>query len=147
MTMKKYTLLLLPLLALLLVACDKKDDPTKNQYSVFRKEYRTKGEPRIDEIDGNLMHYSYYQFDIPYNGNNSGYSNWRAETVTEDGRIVSAMEDVTPSKYKQDGQLVVREVAGSGGRIYTDTIISYGDSLKQKGGSIMYYYNGPVKVD
>lgn len=145
--MRKYLYIFIFLMAYCLVACEKKEDQTQNPYSVFRKEYRTKGETRVDEFEGTLTYYIYYQFDIPYNGNDYGYSYWHTETVTEDGRVVSGLEDVFPYKYRQSGQLVIREQIGSNGRVYTDTLISFGDSLQQKGGSVMYYYNGPVKID
>ena len=57
-------LLVLPFITFLLCACNQ-DDPIKNPYSVFQKEYRTHGEEYEDEYYGYLTSCRILQFDKP----------------------------------------------------------------------------------
>lgn len=133
-------LLVLPFITFLLCACNQ-DDPIKNPYSVFQKEYRTHGEEYEDEYYGYLTSCHILQFDKP---NKADFYDFY-QTFDEEGNVISSLENIYPISptYHQRGQLVIIDY----GRQIYDTLISYGDSLVGKWNTYYYYGSTFVKLD
>ena len=133
--MKKILLVLL--VGLVFYSCEKNDEPEYNPYSVFEKEYRTRGNGYEDEYMGHLISYEFLQFDYPKKGDFRRYS----QTINEDGENVGGIENVyrVAPTYRQKGQLVIVDY---GSQDY-DTLTSYGDSIVGKW-TTYYYYGSSV---
>ena len=133
-------LLVLPFITFLLCACNQ-DDPIKNPYSVFQKEYRTHGEEYEDEYYGHLTSCHILQFDKP---NKADFYDFY-QTFDDEGNVISGLENIYPISptYHQRGQLVIIDY----GRQIYDTLISYGDSLIGKWNTYYYYGSTLIKLD
>jgi hypothetical protein len=140
--MKKY-LCAIAILPFLFSGCSNDVDSPKSE--VYRKEYRTLETIREDEIFGTVHKISKFMFDVPYNGHESGYVDWRLETWNKDS-IIECIQYIHPFRYKQTGQLIVVNYDIE----EADTILYFVDSIVnivKYHEKETYYYYGPVSIE